>query len=319
MGLEAGELQQMTLEEQRALRAKFVAQTTHGHGPVGDERGGSGDVNPLVQAYDMAINKLAGLGAQQVDRGAEAKQFGAIQASTRFNKGLEQYHGSSVLALIYSVDPHLADTIHATGGDPDKLDPNDNVAALRILDRAGVQERNPWKEDNILGYITSAFGSGGGGGGGGGAGPIRRIVDPVSIKDQVQQLWQAMRLDPPSDTVVNAIVKDMQSQLDKAPEGMTLDQSARIMEFLRQQPQYGELYAKKPGQLNEAQFQAQFVAGQQSMLGAEATGDDAIRAGMRTGEYQTTVGSAFASEQGKNNSTLQGRLARAAQVISELT
>jgi hypothetical protein len=40
---------------------------------------------------------------------------------------------------------------------------------------------------------------------------------------------------------------------------------------------------------------------------------------MRTGEYQTTVGSAFASEQGKNNSTLQGRLARAAQVISELT
>ncbi len=62
------------------------------------------------------------------------------------------------------------------------------------------------------------------------------------------------------------------------------------------------------------------MAGSASMLGNEAPDPDAVKAGMRSGEYQTTVGAAFASGASKgNNSTLQERLARAANVVATNT
>jgi hypothetical protein len=55
------------------------------------------------------------------------------------------------------------------------------------------------------------------------------------------------------------------------------------------------------------------------MLGAQAADPNAVRSGMRSGQYQTTVGAVAGTKAARDNSTFMGRLAAAAQVVGENT
>lgn len=55
------------------------------------------------------------------------------------------------------------------------------------------------------------------------------------------------------------------------------------------------------------------------MVGAEAVDPTAIQSGMRTGDFQTTIGQVAGQKKSWGNSTFLGRLAQAAQLVSENT
>lgn len=312
MGLRPGAFAKMTYKERLALRERLA-----------DTAMSPAAATAAQAAWDRAESML-----RQQGRLEEGALPGVLGAQNMFNRGIQTYGGDQVLAFISAVDSGLAQRIASTGGDPSKLDGHDNLAALRIMERGGLLNRSStffgrlggFIGDNILkytGYFDTAQGSSGGGGGGG-AGPVRRMLDPAAVKEQVQQMWSQFFLADVGDEVVAAITKDLQHQLDNAPDGMSFDVNARITEFLRGRPAYGELYGKKPEGMSESDYQNQFMAGVQDMLGAEAN-VGAVRSGMRTGDYQTAVGRAAASEMAKDNSRMRGNWAQAKQVLDQFT
>jgi hypothetical protein len=190
-----------------------------------------------------------------------------------------------------------------------------------ILERSGqinssnTRLRQLESATGFFGYFNTGRG---GGGGGGGAGPVRRLVDPVAVKEQVQQLWSRMFLADVDDATVAAMTANLQKQLDEAPEGMSFDVSARIAAFLRGQDVYDELYRNKPKGMAEEEYQSQFAAGVGDILGNELD-PDALKAGMRSGDYQTAVGRAASSKKLLTNSTIRGRWAQAKQTLDMFT
>jgi hypothetical protein len=138
------------------------------------------------------------------------------------------------------------------------------------------------------------------------------------VKEQVQQLWSRMFLADVDDATVQAMTANLQSQLDAAPEGMNVDISSRIAAFLRGQDVYDELYRNKPAGMSEEEYQSQFAAGTADMLGNELD-PEALKAGMRTGDYNTAVGRAASTKKLLTNSTLRGRWAQAKQTLDQFT
>jgi hypothetical protein len=326
LGLRPEEYRNMTFKERQALRARLQAQ-------LAGDRGGNADVAEDLAALDK-IDALFQRQAQleeSVDfQGAEDEgQVGVLLAQNNLKRGLDTYNGDSVLAFIHAVDPALAQRIASSGEDPTKLSGTDNARALRIMERGGMLNRGDTMFErlggrirthifNELSYFDTTAGAAGGGGGGGGAGPIRRILDPVSVKEQLQKSFADLMLDDVDDAVVTSFTAMLQKQLDGAPEGMSFDVSARILDWVKGQPGYAELYRNKPGGMTEQEYQAPFMAGVQDMLGAEAN-PEAVKAGMRENEYQTAVGRASAGEGLNKNSRLRENWALAAQTLDEFS
>jgi hypothetical protein len=148
--------------------------------------------------------------------------------------------------------------------------------------------------------------------------PLSAAVAEVAVKEQVQQLWSRMFLSDVDDATVAAITSNLQKQLDDAEEGMSFDVTSRIMAFLRGQDVYNELYRNKPEGLSEEEFQSQYAGGIADMIGNELD-PEALKTGMRTGDYQAAVGRAGASEKLLTNSTLRGRWAQAKQTLDRFT
>lgn len=238
-------------------------------------------------------------------------------ANRRFRAGFERYQDNG-MALLHAVDPGLAERVHAADGDPDKLTATDHNAAWSIMRR--VSGDSPTIADFIKqGSVLDLFGRlGGAGGGGGGAGPQRRVIDPVGFADNFRQTIEALLLFTPSEEMTNAALAKAQAELDAAEPGMNFDVAARIMAFARGQPVYAELYGGKPAGMTEEEWQGQFQGAQQELTGGETVVEGAVESGMRTGQYQTTVGR-VAGEQSiwQDNSTFLGRMARLARVANE--
>jgi hypothetical protein len=308
LGLEPGEWGAMSAQERQAFRAGVKDQSYES--PTMSV--GTG----LVDLVDQLESLTRAQGLKE-DRG---QLPGILAANSNFKRGLEAYRGDELLAFVHAVDPSLAQRVASTGGDPDKLGWEDNAAVFDIMERAGVVDdsttglRQLESATGFFGYFAQGRGSGGGGG----AGPTRRVLDPESVKQQMQQLWSRMFLADVDDATVAAVTQNLQNQLDNAPEGMSFDVSARITAFLRGQDVYRELYSHKPEGLSEEEYQAQFAAGIADMIGNELN-PEALKAGMRTGDYQAAVGRASAGEDLLKNSTLRGRWANAKQVLDRFS
>jgi len=260
---------------------------------------------------------------------------GIVGMQNRFNEGNSKYQNPP-LAIIYAADSGLAARIAASGGDPAKMDPDDVAEAAGILRDSGVAREGTsgginsrWINDAdlVAGIIDAAGGVGGpwgraarGAGGGGGAGPVRRLVDELAVKESVHELWRSMFREEAPEGLAAQFAKELQAALDKAPQGQDFDPNARLQQWLKGQAVYDKLYGKKPAGIDEAEWMAQFEAAQGSILGNEIpTGFDPVRAGMESGNYQTAVGAAIGTREAWDNSTWLGRLAQAAQVVSENT
>jgi hypothetical protein len=90
------------------------------------------------------------------------------------------------------------------------------------------------------------------------------------------------------------------------------------LNWVQGRPEYSELYGKKPGGMNESEYQSQFVGGVQDILGAEAD-IDAVRSGLRSGDYQSAVGVAAIGGMKGQNSRLLGRWATAKQTLDKFS
>lgn len=307
LGLQPGQWGRMTPEERQAFREE-VSKVRSGRGQI------------LRDPRRETLRDLEALLTEQGNIGGRTDP-GILGAQRGFNAGMDLYRGDQLLSYVHAIDPSLAQRVAATGGDPDKLDWRDNAAVYDILERGGVVEgsnvrlRQLESSTGFFGFFNTGRG---GGGGGGGAGPVRRMVDPEAVREQMQQLWSRMFLADVSDGVVSEVTANLQQQLDDAPEGMNVDISSRIMAFLRSQDVYDELYRNKPAGMAEEEYQSQFAAGVQDVLGNELD-PEALKAGMKTGEYQTAVGRAAASKKLLTNSTLRGRWAQAKQTLDQFT
>jgi hypothetical protein len=305
----------MTIKERREAREKLEAQRRNFQAAYGEGEGTPWDDE--LAAMDR-IDALFRVEARMEERGPLT---GVLLAQNLFRRGLETYRGDQFLALVSAIDPALAQRVasHTDPGDP--LDWEDNARVYNILEQAGVIEGSNVRLrqlDDARGFFGYFASLGRGGGGGGGAGPVRRLVDPVAVKEQVQQLWSRMFLSDVDDATVAAITSNLQKQLDDAEEGMSFDVTSRIMAFLRGQDVYNELYRNKPEGLSEEEFQSQYAGGIADMIGNELD-PEALKTGMRTGDYQAAVGRAGASEKLLTNSTLRGRWAQAKQTLDRFT
>lgn len=245
---------------------------------------------------------------------------GLVQiAKQRIRLGLERYQNIG-LAVIHAVDDELAERVADTGGDIDKLTYEDELILRNVINRTNGAVPEGWldllKGDPLSPLFNAA---GRGAGGGGGAGPVRRLIDPVQAKQQFSDLYSALLLTDPSPDLENQFVQDLQKALDDAEEGMNFDASARILDFVRGTTRYQELYGNKPEGQGEEEYLSQFLGTAQNLLGTETPPPEAVAAGLRTGETQTTVGQIAAEQLAKpeqfRNSRFFGRLAEAANVF----
>lgn len=286
------------------------------------EAGGTGPVSPAQEAFDLMNDPTVGAVAYEHYTPSNRS---VQQLSKMFDEGFEQYHNST-LAFVHALDQGLAYRISASGGDPTKLDPGDNAEAIRLLTKGGVLNRGSsplesmgaiFANDSVLGLFQDYFNASG-------ANnteqeKVRRVLDEVGAGEAIRALWRQMFRTDPSDEMVQAFTGELQRQLDAAPEGQEFDVSARIRSFATGSDTHKDLYGAKPGGVSEEEYQAQFLAGAQSLLGNEVAPNEAILQGMKSGKYQTTVGAIAGAKSSLGNSRFMERLARAANVISENT
>jgi len=243
---------------------------------------------------------------------------------TDFNRGMEIYDGSGTLAYLHALDPGLASRLARSGGDPTKLTGEDNqLASQYMLDGGwtpeglatlgyapGDQLSDFWKrmaafrdvgEDRLAPEA-----------------PVRQRPDPVAVREQIRTIWKGLFRTDPSEDVMAAFEMELNNVLDTAPLEQTIDITARIQQFAERSEMFDDLYGAADGR-DPMDYQSQFVAASQSMLGGELADEDAITAGMRSGEYQTTIGAVAGSDEAWGNSAFLGRLARAGQIINENT
>jgi hypothetical protein len=259
-------------------------------------------------------------------QGAASSQVSLNLAGHRFRQGWERYQDVG-LAMVHAIDPGLASRVSATGGDPSKLSPEDETKVWSVIRRTSGQQAESWLDmapDSPLSLFRSLSDDRlGGSGGAGGAGPVRRVIDPVQAKQQFADLFDALLLQQPPEEMQNQLVGWLQGQLDAAEEGMNFDASARIREFVEGTARFKELYAAKPAGMNPQEYLGMFQSAASSMLGAEAPSVQSLESGLKTGQYQTTVGATLSEQLGRpdelKNSRMFGRLAEVADIFGGAT
>jgi hypothetical protein len=251
-------------------------------------------------------------------------QEGVQTVMDRYRRGFERYNDIG-LAMVHSVDVGLAARIAATGGDPSKLSVEDETRTWAIIRRTSGEQAESWLDlapESPLSLFRafSADRMGGASGGGGGGGRVRPLLDKDAVKQQYAQMMQGLLLVDPDDAEMDQFAANLQAKLDAAEEGQQFDVSAKIMDFVKGQARYQELYGAKPAGMADEEYMGMFRAAESDMLGGEAAATQSLEAGLRTGQYQSTVGSIFGEKKFQlGNSRLAGRLAEAANVFQANT
>lgn len=235
------------------------------------------------------------------------------------------YNGNVGLAYLGVMDSALASRVASTPWD--QLSLQDRQQANRLFVQGGVVKGDTSTEwgaagvtggDQLIDTGTVQNGGRSRSGGGGGGGYSRTMPDPVAVKQAARDMFKSLFMAEPDEAQLQQFVQIVQSQISSAPGNQSVDASARLRDILENNALYKEFYGKSGG-LSDSEYQSQFRSAGQEMLGAEAADPAAIQGGMRTGNYQTTIGQVAGSKKAWNNSTFLGRLAQAAQVINENT
>ena len=262
------------------------------------QSGYKGPKDPDVQKSVYNANKIASLGL-------------------RFKEGRYIYGGNDSLAYIHTLDPTLAAKWANT---PDDVSQEEVGRLRQLINNGGFDQQ----QLSAMGYEALSFedwandparsGNRNGGGGGG-----RMRPDPVAVRQAARDMWMNLYASEPSEQQLNDLIATVDGSISNAPNSQSVDVEAQLRKGLEANPQYGELYGSRPAGMSEQEWQTQFRAGAASLLGNEAADPNAIRSGMRSGQYQTTLGAVAGSRQAWGNSTFRGRLAQAAQIVAEQT
>jgi hypothetical protein len=277
---------------------------------------GAGRAHPAPDRK-LTLDDLAGKIKPNYKENKKAAQneMSVAMLTMGFKRALDKY-GDPTMAYLGSLDSSLADRLMSSGGDIEKVSQQDQLLAEQYM------LNGQWSPDAMhsLGYAS--------GNGldaffnrlkGPAAAAVRTRPDMESVKQAAKDLWRKMFRAEPSEKLVNEMAGNLIAGYMAAPDAQQYDINAHLRQTLEAAPEYQSLYGKmQPGQTPE-DYQAQFDAAASSMLGGEAAPVGAVTAGMKTGQYQTTVGASAAAGLASQNSTLMGRLATAAQIVNERT
>lgn len=281
--------------------------------------------------YDSGVQRSA-MGGEAarvsgVDTKANETYMSNIQKLSNmalsYNTNMTTYGGNAGMAIIATVNPTLASRLSTTPSG--SWSGPDIHAANQILVDTGLMPDNSsqWGKEGyatdtgLIFDITAGTNTPSGRRSGGG-GYTRTMPDPVAVKQAARDMFKSLFMAEPDEAQLQQFVQIVQSQISSAPGNQSVDASARLRDILENNALYKEFYGKSGG-LSDSEYQSQFRSAGQEMLGAEAADPAAIQGGMRTGNYQTTIGQVAGSKKAWNNSTFLGRLAQAAQVINENT
>lgn len=240
----------------------------------------------------------------------------------KYKEGLYIYQSNDALAFLHAVNPTLAARAAMPQDGLDQTARNHIVKQVNnTLNRAGFTpqqlDKMGYYSLGLEDWANSQASSGGGGGGGGGS--YRIMPDPLALRQAAKDLYISLFAGDPSEADLDRLVAAVNGAVTSTPMSQNVDVNAQLRNAIENDPMYKELYGSMPGGMAESDYQGQFRHAASSMLGAEAADPTAIQSGMRTGDYQTTVGQVAGSKQAWGNSTFLGRLAQAAQVIAENT
>jgi hypothetical protein len=240
----------------------------------------------------------------------------------QFKTGMAMYGMNDSLAFIHAMNPSLATRVATT--EFDKLSTADKRQTYSMMMNAGFDAQN-------LGRLGYGWAAGfdeldvNKGAAAAASGPVRSMPDPEAVRQSAKDMYRQLFVREPTEAELNALVGNvtaalMSSDVDGS-DGVVqnVDAGAQIRKNLESNPQYQELYGAKPAGMSEEEYQAQFRNGARSILGNAAPQPDIIRSGMRSGQYNTTVGAAAMTREAWEGSTFLGRLAQAAQITSENT
>jgi len=252
----------------------------------------------------------------------------------RFQDGLKVYADVGV-AYIHALDPELAQRMVFAYENDLKMGDKDQALASRLLAERGFYHKDELKAFLVnSGYVEADdykfFGMGGDmfddEDAGSGAERIINLPDPEQVRESVKELYRNLFLDDPSEdqiqqfsTQVMSVIEGNQRNTPDTINQQTNERS-QLQSLFENTDLYRQLYKNKPGGMSELEYSGMFRVGAQEMLGAEAAAsNEAIKAGMVSGDLQTTLGSILGNQESWDNSTFMGRLARAAQVVADQT
>jgi hypothetical protein len=239
-----------------------------------------------------------------------------------YGQALKLYNDPT-LAYLASFDPALAARL-STAKKSDDITAADKLKAGQLMANGGFDQTAL----NKVGFFTQTGVDqllNGVAGGASGQQTQRSVVDPAAVEKSVRDLWRAWFQRDPTSSEVEMFGSKLQGMLDSAaaqqPGGISqqVDPQSDLEQYARSSPEYQQLYGQKPTGMDEATYVAQFQGGAKEMLGNQAANPEDIRRGMQTGDYQTTVGAVAGGPQAMHNSVFLGRLAQAAQLVSENT
>jgi hypothetical protein len=232
----------------------------------------------------------------------------------KYKEGLAVYGGNNVVAFLHAMSPTLAARVATTK--ESKLSLADRQLAGSLLSKSGFKPETleslgfGWAAG--IGDMAANSDSGGDPGG-------KQMPDPVAVKQAAKDMYRSLFAMDPDEATLNSLVSAFNNAAAGSGDNEQVSADARIRQALEGRPEYKDLYGRKPAGMSEAEYQGQFRGAAATMMGQESASPDAIRSGMRTGDYQTTVGAVSGSKQAWNNSTFLGRLANAARVVAENT
>ena len=268
-------------------------------------------------------------------RGNDAVILQPRDLANAYNEGMSAYGSDPFLASIHAIDPGLAmRTSSAYDSENDELNLSDGDA--RMLAQI-VRDMTPGSTKSDFTSTMEGIGLGDStsmladlladsrlrnalSGGGGGGGKAERVLpDRDAVKQSAKDMYRQLFLTEPDDAQLESFTNQVFGVISSAADNQSVDASAQLRKISEGLPEYQKFYGNKPGGMTEQEYQGQFALGQQSILGNELAGNQAVRLGMQDGKYQTAVGAAAGTAEAADNSTFQGRLAQAAQVISGKT
>lgn len=283
--------------------------------------------DPLLKVL-TAQSAALGAGWMGAALAGEQKAKSIQKLQNDYQEGLKRFNSNPTLAFLYALDHGLAERISQSGGDPVKLSGADNATAMKFLVDGGLVAKGstPFEQmggksgDMVLAQLGNYFKSYGpqDDPNAPGADAQRQMPDPVAVDQALTELWRATFMTEPSDQLKTAFQAELQRTLSITDPNQTIDVTARIQDFIRQQPLYKQLYKNRPGGLSDQEYQGLFKQGVSSILG-NVPDQESVQAGMQSGSYQTSVLSAAGSGAAKTSSTFLERLAQAANTVSANT
>jgi hypothetical protein len=239
----------------------------------------------------------------------------------QYMQGMKMYGQNDTIAFLHAMNAPLATRIASTP--IDKVSLTDRRQAMSFIQMAGF---SPEAMQGLgFGYIGGLQDLPANQSAAGRSGPVRQMPDPDAVRQSAKDMYRTLFAAEPTDAQLAQLVGSVTSAISSADidgeDGVVQDVNtqAQIRKRLQEMPEYGDLYGKKPGGMSEEEYQAQFRNGAGVILGNAAPRPDVIRAGMRSGNYNTSVGAAATTREAWEGSTFMGRLARAAQITSENT